>query len=151
MGGVYVVADAAELAGPADQLRQRVPAERMVDSESVPSPDELSRLAAILRGHHDGEGPSATSELATGIPGLVRLTDQAVLALQGADGDPEMEWEDAVMLWRESLPDGDGRPNSLTGRSDEELLAVIDELRSLVGELVTDTETGWKLYYSATS
>lgn len=150
MSGVYFVADETELAGPVGQLRQRVPADRVLDSDGLPSPDELSRLAAILRGQHDGEGPSVTSELATGVPGVVQLTDQAVLALQGADGDPEMEWDDAVALWRESLSGDVGQVNSLTGRSDDELLTMIDELRVLVGELVTDSETGWKLYYSAT-
>ncbi len=59
------------------------------------------------------------------------LTPDAALALRGADGDPEMEWDDVAEQWK-SHPDS---AVLLAGRDVDELIGIIDELRSVAGEL----------------
>ncbi len=98
---------------------------------------ELSRLVAILGGAPTGEGPLAATPVAAGSSGLTlaRVSTAAVLALLGADGDPEVEWEDVTALWCRST----GLPEY---RLDEELLMLIEHLRGLV----TVAQAGTSLY-----
>ena len=57
-------------------------------------------------------------------PRTVAIDDFVVAAVQGADGDPEMEWEDAVAQW--SAP---------TEFDEDSLLKTADELRRLCGHV----------------
>lgn len=64
-------------------------------------------------------------------PRIVAIDDFVVAAIQGADGDPEMEWEDAVAQW--SAP---------TGFDQDSLRTITDHLRRLCGEV----DEGHRLY-----
>ncbi|MFG1921551.1 hypothetical protein [Cryptosporangium sp. NPDC048952] len=57
-------------------------------------------------------------------PWVIAIDDFVVAAIQGADGDPEMEWEDTVALWSE-----------LTEFDEDFLLETTDELRRLCGHV----------------
>jgi hypothetical protein len=61
-------------------------------------------------------------------PWVVAVDPVVVDAIRGADGDPEMEWDDAVEQWAEIVADELG-----TEGSDEGLLEITDELRRLAG------------------
>jgi hypothetical protein len=60
-------------------------------------------------------------------PWVVAIDPLVVDAVRGADGDPEMEWDDAVIQWAEIVADEIGTD------SGDELLAITDELRQLAG------------------
>jgi hypothetical protein len=60
-------------------------------------------------------------------PWVVAIDPLVVDAIRGADGDPEMEWDDAVVQWAEIVADEIGTD------SGEELLTITDELRQLAG------------------
>ncbi|MFI5954878.1 hypothetical protein [Cryptosporangium sp. NPDC051539] len=71
-------------------------------------------------------------------PWVTVIDDFVVSTIKGADGDPELEWEDAVALWGdavgEELEDGVGG-----GDVDEDaLLEITDELRRLCGSADAD-------------
>ncbi|EXG80396.1 hypothetical protein [Cryptosporangium arvum] len=57
-------------------------------------------------------------------PWVIAIDDFVVAAIQGADGDPEMEWDDAVALW-----------SGLTELDEGTLLETTDELRRLCGHV----------------
>jgi hypothetical protein len=64
-------------------------------------------------------------------PWVIAIDDSVVAAIQGADGDPEMEWEDAVARW-----------SGLTELDEDTLLETTDELRRLCGHV----DAGHRLY-----
>jgi hypothetical protein len=65
-------------------------------------------------------------------PWVVPVDRAAVTAIQGADGDPEMEWEDAVAQWSELVAE------ELGDADEETMLEITDELRRLAGEVAGD-------------
>jgi hypothetical protein len=65
-------------------------------------------------------------------PWVVAVERPAVVAIQGADGDPEMEWEDAVEQWGALVAEELGDPE------EDALLEITDELRRLCGEVSGD-------------
>lgn len=90
------------------------------------APETIARLIAIMRGEPSSAPPPAIVEQTSD---GVRFTDDAVLTIQGADGDPEMEWEDIADVWA-AHPDC---ATPLSGWTEEEVLAAIDALRGLAG------------------
>ena len=68
-------------------------------------------------------------------PWVIAIDDFVVSAIQGADGDPEMEWEDAVGQWSTLV--GDELTDAIgDGDVDEDaLLEITDELRRLCGSV----------------
>jgi hypothetical protein len=88
---------------------------------------ELACLSAILSGDSTGTARSAQSPTAAIDLRIWRVDPELLLALQGADADPEMEWEDAVLLWKTSAA------SASANCDDTELLALIDRLRLLAG------------------
>lgn len=69
-------------------------------------------------------------------PWVVTIDPLAVDAIRGADGDPEMEWDDAVAQWANAVSEELGDPG------EEALLEITDELRRLAGS----TDAGRRLY-----
>ena len=69
-------------------------------------------------------------------PWVVAIDPLAVDAIRGADGDPEMEWDDAVAQWAKAVSEELGDPG------DEALLEITDELR----RLAASTDAGRRLY-----
>jgi hypothetical protein len=65
-------------------------------------------------------------------PWVVAIDEFVVEALQGADGDPELEWDDTVVQW------GDLVAEELGDADEEALLEITDELRRLVGMVADD-------------
>jgi hypothetical protein len=130
----YFVARPAELAGldlaksPVSQLTAERAAElpgvdptvvllSLVEVLTISSFDEL--LAHV---HHEFVYDGGDDG-----PWVVALDEQVVDALRGADGDPEMDWEDAVALWSASVAEELGDPD------EEGLLEIVEELRRLAG------------------
>jgi hypothetical protein len=64
-------------------------------------------------------------------PWVIAIDDFVVSAIQGADGDPEMEWEDAVSQW-----------GAVVEIDEDALLETTDELRRLCGQV----DAGHRLY-----
>lgn len=129
----YFVVSPDELAGldlglsPTSQL----PEDRTLDVAGVDPEIGLFALVEILTADkHEAlrsETIARTLVEGTSGPEVVEVSPAIVTAIQGADGDPEMEWEDAVELWRKAVTFADG--------VDEHwLLSVTDELRRLCGE-----------------
>lgn len=71
-------------------------------------------------------------------PWVTAIDDFVVATIQGADGDPEMEWEDTVAQW--SVVVGDELTDTVgDGDVDEDaLLEITDELRRLCGFVGAD-------------
>lgn len=101
-------AEAAELPG-VD------PAVVLLALVEVLSTEEYEALLAKSAGEvvHDGGDAG---------PWVIAIDDFVVAAIQGADGDPELEWEDAVEQWG-ALVDA------------ESLLEATDQLRRLCGSV----------------
>lgn len=97
---------------------------------------ELTCLVAVLSGRPSGDGPAVAvpmSALGADLQ-LWQVSEPALLALQGADGDPESEWDDIVELWKAA-------PSSASSSCvDAELLALLDQLRQLAGRATRHTE-----------
>lgn len=89
----------------------------------------LPRLVAILRGVPATVGAEPVVESLS--DGRYALTTTAVLALQGADGDPEMEWDDVVAQWLDH-PDTE---SLLESYDPAELDSVLAELHRRAAEL----------------
>jgi len=133
---------------------------------------ELSRLVAILGGEPTGKGPTVATPVVFGTSAMTmaRVGVPAVLALQGADGDPELEWDDIAALWFRSdgapgqvapgqvfpgqgLPEQGLPERGFSGHSVEvrhgvveELLRSIDRLRQLAAEVQPGAEARTSLY-----
>jgi hypothetical protein len=138
----YFLASPAQLAGldlaksPLGQLG----AERAAELPGIDPTVVLLGLVEVLSTRtYDEILASANEELAydggEGGPWVTAVDDFVVNAIRGADGDPELEWEDAVDHWsrlvRDELEDAVGG-----GDVDEEtLLEITDELRRLCGEV----------------
>jgi hypothetical protein len=141
----YFVATPAQLAGLdlAQSPLGQVPAERAAELPGIDPTVVLLGLVEVLTTHtYDALLASAENELAYdgGESGpWVTVVEQFVVdAIRGADGDPELEWEDAVGQWStlvaEELGDAVGG-----GDVDEEaLLEITDELRRLCGSVDAD-------------
>jgi hypothetical protein len=138
----YFVASADELAGldftrsPVGQL----PDERTAELPDVdPTVALLSLVELLTTVDFDTLLAQATDEVVydggDDGPWVVAVEPAAVTAIQGADGDPEMEWEDAVMRWTKTDEFGEDV-------DEEALLEVTDELRRLCGQ----TGPGRRLY-----
>lgn len=67
-------------------------------------------------------------------PWVAPVDPAVVEAIQGADGDPELEWDDVVGVWSRTVGEdlGDGEVD------EETLLEVADELRRLCGQVAGD-------------
>ena len=90
---------------------------------------ELMCLSAILAGDSSG---TPSGKPPAGEPGGLntwRVDPELLLALQGADADPEMEWEDAVFLWQRS------ESSASRNCDDAQLLSLIDQMRVLAGQV----------------
>jgi len=135
----YFVADKAELAlldlgrSPVTQLPPELAAE-------LPGVDPtvvlLSLVEVLTATDFDTLLGEAASELVydggDAGPWVVAVERSAVVAIQGADGDPELEWEDTVDQWDELVAEELGDPD------EEALLEITDELRRLCGEVSGD-------------
>jgi len=132
----YFVVDKTELAGmdltksPVSQL----PAERAAELPGVdPTVVLLSLVEVLTTVDFDTLIAESADELVfdggDDGPWAVAVDRAAVVAIQGADGDPEMEWEDAVEQWGALVAEELGDPD------DEALLEITDELRRLCGEV----------------
>ncbi len=103
---------------------------------------ELSRLVAILGGEPTGKGPVVATPVDAD-PGeplaMARVSARAVFALQGADGDPEIEWDDVVALWCRS---GGLSEHTVA----EELLGFTDRLRQLASAVQAGRGADTALY-----
>jgi hypothetical protein len=97
----------------------------------VPAADPigaLRRLEALIEGHAADEPlgvdawPDHPSGPVFGVP------ESFVVAITGADGDPEMEWDDLATQWV-AEPEVDGAVSA------EEAEYFFDDLRALCGEL----------------
>ena len=65
-------------------------------------------------------------------PWVTPVDPAVVEAIQGADGDPELEWDDVVATWSRAVGEdvADGDPDAL--------LEIADELRRLCGQVAGD-------------
>lgn len=135
----YFVAGKAELArldltkSPVDQL----PAKYAAELPGVdPTVVLLSLVEVLTTVDFDTLLARATDEITfdggDDGPWVVPVDRAAVIAIQGADGDPEMEWEDAVAQWSELVSE------ELGDADEETLLEITDELRRLAGEVAGD-------------
>ncbi|NUS72531.1 MAG: hypothetical protein HOQ05_03905 [Corynebacteriales bacterium] len=88
----------------------------------------LARLIAIVRGIAPNQ---PAPQIVRQRDGDYTISGSAVLTLQGADGDPEMEWDDVAHQW---ATHPDGQP-ALNGYELNQILALLDEFRALVGAL----------------
>ncbi len=120
----YFVADKAELAlldlgrSPVTQLPPELAAE-------LPGVDPtvvlLSLVEVLTATDFDTLLGEAASELVydggDAGPWVVAVERSAVVAIQGADGDPELEWEDTVDQWDELVAEelGESRRGSAPG------------------------------------
>lgn len=124
---LYVVASAHEMAaldpdvGPVGSL----PAERCAELPGIDPVLALPALAAVLAGD-----VMAARRVALAAPirhaGLAPVEPALVEAIQGADGDPELEWDDVTARWADLLGMGGN-----SGRAD--LLDATTTLRALCG------------------
>ncbi len=135
----YFVADRSELAGldltksPVSQL----PAELAAELPGVdPTVVLLSLVEVLTTVDFDTLVAESGEELAFDGgdegPWVVPVDRVAVVAIQGADGDPELEWEDAVEQWGALVAEELGDPE------EDALLEITDELRRLAGEVSGD-------------
>lgn len=143
----YFVVDKAELAqldlakSPVGQL----PRERAAELSGVdPTVVLLSLVEVLTATDFDSLLAAATNELVfdggDDGPWVVAVERAAVVAIQGADGDPELEWEDTVDQWDNLIAEELGDPD------EEALLEITDELRRLCGEVDGDR---WLYCWSA--
>ena len=132
----YFVADRDELAqldlakSPVSQL----PAERAAELPGVdPTVVLLSLVEVLTTVDFDTLLASTSDELVfdggDDGPWVTPVDRATVVAIQGADGDPELEWEDAVAQWGELVGEELNDPDA------EALLEITDELRRLAGEV----------------
>lgn len=96
-------------------------------------PDAVLGLVALLAVEdvgelRDQEGGYVLFDGDGSGPWLVELDWLAVETIQGADGDPEMEWEDTAERWATLLAAGSG-----AALDPQDLLAASTELRRLAG------------------
>jgi hypothetical protein len=84
-------------------------------------------LLASARGEFVHDGGEAG-------PWVTRIDDFVVEAIQGADGDPELEWEDAVEQWGALVGDEWGDAVGGDDVDEEALLETADELRRICGQ-----------------
>jgi len=133
----YFVASPGELAGldlhrsPSVQL----PADRVAELPGVDPIVVLPALVSVLTA--TGVGAAADQPVTVTVDDRLQCIAPLVIeVIQGADGDPEMEWEDAVEQWRRVLGE---RGQKLSA---EALLAVTDVLR----RLCTAVDEGRHLY-----
>jgi hypothetical protein len=135
----YFVVDRDELAkldlsaSPVSQL----PAERAAELPGVdPTVALLSLVEVLTTVDFDTLVAQAGSELVydggDDGPWVVPVERAAVLAIQGADGDPELEWEDTADRWGQLVAEELGDPG------EDVLLEITDELRRLCGEVDGD-------------
>jgi hypothetical protein len=133
----YFLASPAELAGldlgkpPSGQL----PAGRSAVLPGVdPSVVLLSLVEVLTIVGYDALAAGIHHEPVPG--GSVVAIDPAVVdAIRGADGDPEMEWDDAVGQWAAIVADE-------IGHDPDHLLEITDDLRQLAGS----TDPSHRLY-----
>ncbi len=132
----YFVVDKTELAGldltksPVSQL----PTERAAELPGVdPTVVLLSLVEVLTTVDFDTLIAESADELVfdggDDGPWAVAVDRAAVVAIQGADGDPELEWEDTVEQWGALVAEELGDPE------EEALLEITDELRRLCGEV----------------
>jgi hypothetical protein len=135
----YFVADPTEFAAldlaksPVSQL----PAERAAELPGVdPTVVLLSLVEVLTTVDFDTliaeSGADLVFDGGDDGPWVVPVDRAAVVAIQGADGDPELEWEDAVEQWGALVAEELGDPE------EEALLEITDELRRLCGEVAGD-------------
>jgi len=135
----YFVVDKEELAG-LDLARNPVgqlPPERAAELPGVDPTVVLLSLVEVLTAT---DFDTLLSEVSNEVvfdggddgPWVVAVERSAVVAIQGADGDPELEWEDTVDQWDELIAEELGDPD------EEALLEITDELRRLCGEVSGD-------------
>jgi hypothetical protein len=135
----YFVAGRDELAnldlsrGPVGQL----PAERAAELPGVdPSVVLLALVEILTTVHFDELAAQAVDEVVydggEAGPWVAAVERTAVVAIQGADGDPEMEWGDAVTQWRGLVGE------ELGDVEEDTLLEITDELRRLCGAVAED-------------
>ncbi|MGI8647585.1 MAG: hypothetical protein DLM55_05485 [Acidimicrobiales bacterium] len=122
-----------------DRWRERIDPDALLEfteaTRALNPVTELTCLVAVLAGRPSGHGLAAAvpvPALGAGLR-LWQVSEAALLALQGADGDPESEWDDIVALWKAA-------PGSVSsGCVDAELLALLDQLRQLAGRATRHT------------
>lgn len=71
-------------------------------------------------------------------PWVSALDDFVVQTIQGADGDPELEWEDTVGRWATLVGEEWGAAVGGGDVDDDALLEITDELRRLCGQVDAD-------------
>ncbi len=135
----YFVASACEV-GALDPTRS--PSAQLPDATAVRLPGTdpdvvLTSLIEVLCPDGDtalwaGADDRATDPADAGAPGATAVDRLVVAAIQGADGDPELEWDDVVAQWSRRVESRVG-PVDVT-----ELARVADRLRLLGGQLGAD-------------
>ncbi|GAA3393710.1 hypothetical protein [Cryptosporangium minutisporangium] len=121
----------------------QLPAEEVAELPGIDPTVVLLGLVEVLSTReYDELLANATAELVhdggDAGPWVTAIDEFVVAAIQGADGDPELEWEDAVAQWSVLVGDelGDAIGN---GDVDEDaLLETTDELRRLCGHVDGD-------------
>lgn len=103
---VYFVASAEEV-DRLDRFRSpegQLPGERVAVLPGVDPALLLPALVAVLA---SDRSPIRPVRRAGGGP-LLTMAPSVVASVQGADGDPELEWEDVVARWAERIGDAAG-------------------------------------------
>jgi hypothetical protein len=129
----YFVSSPAQLASLdlAKSPLSQLPAERAAEIPGVDPAVVLLGLVEVLSTQRHRPTNDLAYDGGESGPWVTAVDAFVVEAIRGADGDPEMEWEDAVEQWSKLVDDELEDPDVL--------LETTDELRRLCGEVEGET------------